>query len=115
GLVATAGQAHRPAFRAALLSASQPDRAPVEGDARERHPQQVLRQIPRLRRSRAWIPAQNRASPVQRVLVVHHRQFPHHRPEGFSDRRVTPLYLRELTRKAEAGEFTLGPMLMALI
>ena len=24
-------------------------------------------------------------------------------------------YLRELTRKAEAGEFTLGPMLMALI
>ena len=24
-------------------------------------------------------------------------------------------YLRELTRKAEAGEFTIGPMLMALI
>ena len=24
-------------------------------------------------------------------------------------------YLRELTRKAEVGEFTLGPMLMALI
>jgi replication initiation protein RepC len=24
-------------------------------------------------------------------------------------------YLRELTRKAEAGEFTLGPMLMVLI
>ena len=24
-------------------------------------------------------------------------------------------YLRELTRKAEAGEFSLGPMLMALI
>jgi replication initiation protein RepC len=24
-------------------------------------------------------------------------------------------YLRELTRKAEVGEFTIGPMLMALI
>ena len=24
-------------------------------------------------------------------------------------------YLRQLTRKAEAGEFTIGPMLMALI
>ena len=39
--------------RAVILSESQPDRAALEGDARERHPQQMLRQIPRLRRSRA--------------------------------------------------------------
>src|SRR5208337_3702232 len=26
------------------------------------------------------------------ILVVHHRQFPRHQPEGFSDPRVTPLY-----------------------
>src|SRR5208337_650422 len=62
GLAATAREAHRPAFRAALLPAPQPDRAAVEGDARERHPQPAIRQIPRLR------------------------------PEGFSDPRVTPLY-----------------------
>jgi transposase len=46
GLDATAGKAHRPALRALLLPASQPDRAALEGDARERHPQQNLRQIP---------------------------------------------------------------------
>jgi transposase len=33
----------------------------------------------------------NRAAAVRRVLVDHHRQFPRHRPEGFSDPRVTPL------------------------
>src|SRR5208282_1603382 len=49
-------------------------------------------QIPRLRRSRARIPARNRASPVRRILVDHHRQFPRHQPQGFSDPRVTPLY-----------------------
>src|SRR5208283_1138171 len=92
GLAATAREADRPALRAVLLSAPQPDRAAVESDARERHPQQVLRQIPRLRRSRAGIPARNRAEPVRRILVVHHRQFPRHQPEGFSDPRVTPLY-----------------------
>src|SRR5208282_5627108 len=92
GLAATAGEAHRPALRAVLLPAPQPDRAPVESDARERHSQQVLRQIPRLRPSRARVPARNRASPVRRILVVHHRQFPRHQPQGFSDPRVTPLY-----------------------
>src|SRR5208337_3574720 len=46
----------------------------------------------------------NRASPVQRVLVVHHRQFPCHRPEGFSDPRVTPLYVaRRLSRVCRVG------------
>ena len=57
GLAATAREAHRPALRAVILSASQPDRAALEGDARKRHPQQMLRQIPRLRRSRARFPA----------------------------------------------------------
>ena len=55
------------------LSASQPDRAAVEGDARERHPQQMLRQIPRFCRSRARLPAQDRTAALRRVLVDYHR------------------------------------------
>src|SRR5208282_2323399 len=92
GLDAAARAADRPALRAVILPASQPDRTAVESDARERHPQQMLRQIPRLCRSRARLPAQNRATAVRRVLVDHHRQFPRHQPEGISDPRVTPLY-----------------------
>ena len=85
------GRRIRPALRAALLPAPESNRAPVESDARERHPQPAIRQIPRFRRSRAWIPPRNRAAPVRRVLVDHHRQFSRHRPKGFSDPRVTPL------------------------
>src|SRR5271165_6308052 len=91
GLAATAREAHRPALRAALVPAPESNRAPVESDARERHPQPAIRQIPRFCRSRAWIPPRNRAAPVRRVLVDHHRQFSRHRPEGLSDPRVTPL------------------------
>src|SRR5208282_2062685 len=97
GLDAAARAADRPALRAVILPASQPDRTAVESDARERHPQQMLRQIPRLCRSRARLPAQNRATAVRRVLVDHHRQFPRHQPEGISDPRVTPLYASAVT------------------
>ena len=43
------------------------------------------------------------------------RRRPNRRPPLVGGLRSARLYLRDLTRKAQAGQFTLVPMLMALI
>jgi len=91
GMARATGAAHRPALRSGVLPASKPDRAALVGDAQAHHSQQDLRQIPRLRRRHPRLPARRRAAKVRRIFVHHNRQLPRHRPEGFSDRRVTPL------------------------
>ena len=63
-----AGLPDRATFRARLLPSFEPDRAVGGAHAQERHPQQVLRHLPRLQRRDANLPAQRRARELEHIL-----------------------------------------------
>ena len=72
------------AFPAHLLLAPEPDRAAMGRHAQEHHPQQMLRDLRRIRANNPRIPARRGAQKVGRVLRVGHRQFSYNFTQGFS-------------------------------
>src|SRR5208337_2885963 len=62
-------------------------------DAQEHNAQQVLRNLQGLRRGDARLPTPRRTQAMARISKRRHRQFPHHKPQGFSGRGVNRVYL----------------------
>jgi len=77
GMAGPAGAPDQAAFPAALLPASEPDRATMGGDAQEHHSQQMLRELRRIRRSDPGFPPQRGPQEMGRNMRFGHRQFPY--------------------------------------
>ena len=80
------------AFPAHLLPAPEPDRAAMGRHAQEHHPQQMLRDLRRIRGNNPRIPARRGAQKVGRVLRFGHRQFSYNFTQGFSAPGVNRVY-----------------------
>src|ERR1700685_2911796 len=80
------------AFPAHLLPAPAPDPAPRGLHAQEHHPQQMLRDLRRIRGNNPRIPARRGAQKVGRVLRFGHRQFSYNFTQGFSAPGVNRVY-----------------------
>src|ERR1700691_1824062 len=80
------------AFPAHLLPAPEPDRAAMGPHAQEHHPQQMLRDLRRIRGNNPGIPARRGAQKVGRVLRFGHRQFSYNFTQGFSAPGVNRVY-----------------------
>src|ERR1700679_2655505 len=81
------------AFPAHLLPAPEPDRAAMGRHAQEHHPQQMLRDLRRIRGNNPRIPARRGAQKVGRVLRLGHRQFSYNFTQGFSAPGVNRVYV----------------------
>ena len=68
GMAGAAGLPDRATFRARLLPPFELDRAVVGAHAQERHPQQVLRHLPRLQHRDADLPAQRADREREHIL-----------------------------------------------
>src|ERR1700683_3274524 len=84
--------AARPVFPAHLLPAPEPDRAAMGRHAQEHHPQQMLRDLRRIRGNNPRIPARRGAQKVGRVLRFGHRQFSYNFTQGLSAPGVNRVY-----------------------
>src|SRR6202021_764999 len=91
------------AFPAHLFPAPEPDRAAMGRHAQEHYPQQMLRDLRRIRGNNPRIPARRGAQKVGRVLRFGHRQFSYNFTQGFSAPGVNRVYKnggRELCAKS---------------
>src|SRR5271167_3549696 len=91
------------AFPAHLLPAPEPDRAAMGRHAQEHHPQQMLRDLRRIRGNNPRIPARRGAQKVGRVLRFGHRQFSYNFTQGFSAPGVNRVYWLTITFSQTLG------------
>src|SRR6202789_2076761 len=91
------------AFPAHLLPAPEPDRAAMGRHAQEHHPQQMLRDLRRIRGNNPRIPARRGAQKVGRVLRFGHRQFSYNFTQGFSAPGVNRVYIKAQKEKFVAA------------
>src|SRR6202142_3796420 len=89
------------AFPAHLLPAPEPDRAAMGRHAQEHHPQQMLRDLRRIRGNNPRIPARRGAQKVGRVLRFGHRQFSYNFTQGFSAPGVNRVYHVDVSAHSE--------------
>ncbi|HXZ17886.1 MAG TPA: transposase [Roseiarcus sp.] len=79
--------AYCPHLNPLILSLSK-DRTFVGRHARASHPQQMLRHLPRVRRSDPDVSTRKSPQRLEPLPQLRHRQFPRHRSEKFPDRGV---------------------------
>ena len=75
-----------------ILSPSEPNRTTMGGHTQERHPQYRSPNNPRFRKCDARLPPNRGATKMEPVPRLRLRQFPDHRPAGFSGSQVNGVF-----------------------